>query len=191
MSYAEVVTTPVSLFSSRTDSSITTASSTTSVTDSNVVASDLGKAVTGTNISAGSVVATVNPGVGFTLSVAPASGTAGVTISGLNYGTKVRAIATRTGFVRVYDPTLNGTTAANSANLPTVLACATNSVAGDVSGPANYDDAAPWYSDKTDTYPLTGTYRLHLQPVSGSPDASSVQVATVEASAVLITATGP
>jgi len=112
------------------------------------------------------------------------------TAGAVTTGQKVRAIATRTGFVRVYDPTLGGTVAAGSANLPNVFAVSTNSVAGDISGPADYNDAAPWYSDPSAGTPIYGTIRLHLVPVAGSPDASSVQVATVEPSAVVVVATG-
>lgn len=116
--------------------------------------------------------------------------------SAVSVNDKVRAVATRTGFVRVYDPTL-GTATKNSANLPNVSVIATNSVAGDVSGPANYDDAAPWYASNTDTKlptgtqaAIVGTYRFHLTPVASSPDASSVQVITVEPAAVVVVATG-
>lgn len=108
--------------------------------------------------------------------------------------TRVRAIASRTGFVRVFDNTLGGTSAAASANLPLLSVVATNSVAGAVSGPVIYDDARPWYRDGAlfgnDGTALVGTYKVQVVPVAGSPDASSVQIATLAPGDLIVLATG-
>lgn len=202
MAYTEVVQQVGILAAPRVDTSITTTASTT-VTDAAVVATDVGKAVSGPFIPAGAYVVSASAGVSCVISAAATAGTGSVTFS-----PRIRAVASRTGFIRVYDPTLTGAlysatggsawqnaiTAASSSllstNLPYLFNLATNSVAGDVSGPADYNDAAPWYSDPTAATPLYGTYRLHLVPNPISPDASSVQVLTVEPSALVIVAYG-
>jgi hypothetical protein len=55
-------------------------------------------------------------------------------------GVGIRSIASRTGFVRVYDPTLGGTKSAATANLPQLTG------PGSVLAHTAYDDAAPWYA---------------------------------------------
>lgn len=95
----------------------------------------------------------------------------------------VRAVASRTGFVRVYDPTLGGTVAASSANLPSVSAVTIHS---------QHDDAAPWYSDPSDSNAAkVGEIVVQLTPSAADVvNASSVQTFAVDASAVIVVATG-
>lgn len=95
----------------------------------------------------------------------------------------VRAIATRTGFVRVYDPTLGGTVTASKVNLPLV---------SNVIARAQHDDAAPWYSDPNDSNnPKIGMVEVYFTvPSADAVDAASVQTVKVDASAIFIVANG-
>jgi hypothetical protein len=210
MTYLESTVSVASLTGPRNATGVGTTSGSATVTDTSAVASDLSKSVSGPGIPAGATITAVTPGTGYTIS---ANATATASVATTVGGSRVRAVASRTGFVRVYDPSLLGlvppsplaggspSTAWSAAitaapysllsnNLPAVFAVATNSVAGDVSGANDYNDAAPWYSDPTAATPIVGTYRLHLVPVTGSPDASSVQVLTVESSALVVVGTG-
>jgi hypothetical protein len=197
MTYVETTVQVANLAAAfRTDTGLTLTAATT-FTDASASAGDIGKAVVGNaNVPAGTYV-TAFSGSTVTVSNTLSAGTS----QSVTFAPRIRAVVSRTGFVRVYDPSLvnaiSGSaawTAAVSAapssllstNLPSLYALVTNSVAGDVSGPADYNDAAPWYSDPSAGTPIYGTYRLHLQPVVGSPDASSVQVVTVDAQALVI-----
>jgi len=109
-------------------------------------------------------------------------------VSALTPGQLVRSVSTRTGFVRVYDPTLGGTATRSSANLPSVIA---------VTPKSQYDDAAPWYSQGTLTNGAdTGTAKagavfIQLAPAAADvANASSVQSFWVDPSAVIVTSVG-
>lgn len=72
----------------------------------------------------------------------------------MSFPLAIKAIASKTGFVRVYDETLNGTvtTGTLSANLPQI------SNLGQIVAHGQYDDAAPWYSQGGGVNPATGAY---------------------------------
>lgn len=167
MTYTETVTSLANLVASRTDTVGATNSNTT-VGDVNAVATDLGKAITGAGIPAGTSITAVTPGTGYTISQAATATATGVSLTIFQ---QIRAIAGRTGFVRVYDPTLGTVaasystawnSAAHSYNLPAV---------NTVTMHAQYDDAAPWYGQGGGT--TAGAY-------SGSPDGGTPQVGEID-----------
>lgn len=93
-----------------------------------------------------------------TFSITPAGGAA-TTFTFAN-GVGIRALASKTGFVRLYDPQLgNPTATALTANLPQLAGPASIVAHG------QYDDAAPWYAQGGVLNTTTGVY--------GPPDVKS------------------
>lgn len=89
-----------------------------------------------------------------TFQITPAGGSA-VTFTFAS-GVGIRSIASRTGFVRVYDPTANNASAATTANLPQLQLAS-------IVAHGQYDDARPWYRQGGVVGATTGT----LQGVTG------------------------
>jgi hypothetical protein len=115
-------------------------------------------------------------------------------VAALAVGNYVRAIATRTGFVRVYDPTLGGTVAASKTSLPQVSA---------ITAKSQFDDAAPWYAQGGGTTNGSGNAGVDVGtaqvgevivqlavPVTDTVDAASVQTFAVDAAALIVISTG-
>lgn len=115
-------------------------------------------------------------------------------IAALAVNNYVRAIATRTGFVRVYDPTLGGTVAASKTNLPQVSA---------ITAHTQFDDARPWYAAGGGTTNGSGNAGLDggtaqvglidiqfTVPAADTVNAASVQTCHVDAGALFIISTG-
>jgi hypothetical protein len=108
------------------------------------------------------------------------------TVDALSVGDLVRVVAARTGFVRVYDPTLGVPAAVkNSANLPAVATVTLHQAS---------DDAAPWYGaghTGGSNGPYTGTVDVTLTvPAADVVNAASIQTFKVEGQAVVVVATG-
>src|SRR5580704_15510914 len=98
MTYAENITTVSQLVAAYT--AVCTTQSSTTVLNATAAAGDIGKAVTGPGIPLGTSITGQSTGVSWTISNAATASTAGVLLTA---GQQVRAIAGRTGFVRVYD----------------------------------------------------------------------------------------
>jgi len=104
------------------------------------------------------------------------------TVGALAANDRVRAVASKTGFVRVYDPGL-GTSTRNATNLPLVAV---------VTAALQHDDAAPWYTEGvTPGAGQKGAVRIQLTVAAADTgDASSVQTFTVESGALAIKSVG-
>jgi hypothetical protein len=197
--YTENITTVSALVAARTDSCTTQTS--TTVLDATAVAGDLGKAVSGPGIPLGTSITAVSAGTSWTISQAATASTSGVS---LTVGQQVRAIANRTGFVRVYDPTLGAVNAlpystawlaaAYSYNLPQITSLITAT---------QFDDAAPWYA-QGGTPPTSGVWGaadsgsaqvgaikvIMTVPAADVVNAASVQTFMVDPATLVIVATG-
>jgi len=106
------------------------------------------------------------------------------TVAQLAVNDLVLVIASKTGFVRVYDPTLGGTVSQSSANLPAVTAVTLKQAS---------DDAAPWYGagHGGSAGPYTGEVQVALAvPAADTVNAASVQNFSLEGSAFVAVATG-
>lgn len=114
----------------------------------------------------------------------------------------IRSLSSRTGFVRVYDPTLgagNPAANANAANLPQISSSA------QIKAYTQYDDAAPWY--KQGGAPASNGAWSEAPDAAGSPqqgmiaifpqvpavdvaNAASVQTYKSDADTLVVIATG-
>ena len=110
------------------------------------------------------------------------------TAGALSSGQFIRAVASRTGFVRVYDPTLGAGGApqsGDSANLPEVTSVTLKQAS---------DDAAPWYGaghTGGSAGPYTGEVIVQLAVAAADTvNAASVQTFGCDTAAVVIVATG-
>jgi hypothetical protein len=107
------------------------------------------------------------------------------TVGALTANQKLLAVASRTGFVRVYDPTLGGTVSAASANLPNVATVTLKQA---------LDDAAPWYGaghTGGSNGPYTGEVQVALTvPAVDVVNAPSVQNFATDGNAIAVVATG-
>lgn len=108
----------------------------------------------------------------------------------------IRTVASRTGFVRVYDPTLGGTASSNATNLPQITS------ASQILAHTQYDDAAPWYSQGGGVTnggapgaldqgsPRQGMIEVYpAVPAVDAVDAPSVQTFKQDAGTVIVYAT--
>lgn len=108
----------------------------------------------------------------------------------------IKAIASKTGFVRVYDETLNGTVTAASANLPQVTGA-------QIVARGQYDDARPWYrqgggvtngaawNTVDQGNPQWGMVEFRPTiPAADTVNAASVPTFKVDANALIVLATG-
>lgn len=123
----------------------------------------------------------------------------GTSTTSVSFPLAVKAFASKTGFVRVYDETLGGSSVANSANLPQL------SGLGSVVAHVQYDDAAPWYkqggapadngawSEAPDAVgtPQVGMVEFHpVVPAADAVTAASVQTFKVDAGTIVVLGTG-